>query len=86
MLSHTSIFILMVVLAAIRTPFGWMLLATIGRCLDGCFGIELREQKSRYGGMNILYGYTDCIRGPRTVVHKDKRQYIDSMHTDTVGT
>ena len=73
----------MVVLTAIWTALDGYFWQRFGRCLDGCFDIELREQKSRYGGMNILYGY---IRGPRTVVHKDKRQYIDSMHTDTVGT
>ena len=52
----------MVVLTAIWTALDGYFWQRFGRCLDGCFDIELRERKSRAGGIYFC---------PMTVVHKE---------------
>ena len=68
----------MVVLAVIRTPFGWMLLTTIWserHRLDGCFDIELREQKNRDGDMHMVMSEDSQL-----FMHKNRIQCIDSRN------
>ena len=73
-LDNNSDIVWMVVFATIYTPFGWLswqqfghhldgcFWQRFGRRLDGCFDIELRERKSRAGGIYFC---------PMTVVHKE---------------